>query len=40
LIGKVIDLIGVKGASMLSIIREENHPFEAPYSSNLAPKRT
>jgi hypothetical protein len=39
LIGKVIDLMGVKVASMLSIIKEESHPFEAPYSSNLAPKR-
>jgi hypothetical protein len=39
LIGKVIDLKGVKNASKLSIIKEKNHPFEAPYSSSHAPKR-
>jgi hypothetical protein len=39
LIGKVIDLIGVRSASTLSIIKEENHPFKAPYSSSLAPKK-
>jgi hypothetical protein len=39
LIGKVIDLIGVRGASTLSIIKEEDHSLEAPYSSSLAPKR-
>jgi len=39
LIGKVIDLIRVKGGSTLSIIKEEDQPLEAPYSSSLAPKR-